>query len=137
MLSIFILENTGYSLTFETSHFPNGSIHHGQLVSGEWELSNSFTFFSPSKCHQNSKPWICFSARTWLQPTVYIYESLKPQPNHRGAGKHDPIFTVQFQSYLLSYVPHMQSYRSCPLSSKYVCPPTVTVKRHAIKPISV
>lgn len=105
MLSIFILENTGYSLTFETSHFPNGSIHHGQLVSGEREPSNSFTFSPPQNTIRTQR--ICSSARVLLRPTVYIYESLKSQPNHRGAGKPDPgAFTVRFQSYLLLCVPH-------------------------------
>lgn len=30
----FLSKNIGYSLTFETSHFLNGSIHHRKLVSG-------------------------------------------------------------------------------------------------------
>ena len=102
VLSIFILENTGYSLTFETSHFLNGSIHHSERVSGG-ELSKSFTF---SKCHQNSKPWIC--SRGW--PVVYISKSLKAQRNHRGAGKHDPrVLRAPLQSHLLLYMPCMKS----------------------------
>lgn len=41
------------------------------------------------------------------QPYTFM-SHLNLKPNHSGAGKHDPaVFTVRFQSYLLSYVPHI------------------------------
>lgn len=46
------------------------------------------------------------------QYTVYIYESLKAQPNHRGAGKHDPHpLSTRLHSYSMLCMPSMKPYR--------------------------
>lgn len=135
MLSIFILENTGYSLTFETSHFPNGSIHHGQLVSGEREPSNSFTPPTPQtpKYHQNSKD--LFQCQGFasanrihlshlnLSLTTEVPVNLTPAPLRCGS------------SHICCRTCH--THRRSPPSCERVCPPTVTATRHVNKPFSL
>lgn len=129
MLSIFILENTGYSLTFETSHFPNGSIHHGQLVSGEREPSNSFT---PPKIPSEFKgfvpvPGFCFGqpytfmSHLNLSLTTEVLVNLTPAPLRCGS------------SHICCRTCH--THRRSPLSCECVCPPTVT--RHVNKSFSL
>lgn len=51
-------------------------------------------------------------AFAFAQYTVYIYESLKAQPNHRGAGKHDPhLLSARLRSYSSLYAPSTKPYR--------------------------
>lgn len=136
MLSIFILENTGYSLTFETSHFPNGSIHHGQLVSGDREPSNSFTTaphpptkipsefrgFVPVPGFRFGQPYT-FMSHLNLSLTTEVLVNLTPAPLRCSS------------SHICCRACH--THRRSPPSCKCVCPPTVTATRPVNKPFSL
>lgn len=84
-LSIFILKITGYSLTFQTSHFLNGSIHHRKLVSGgSWLSLLPFQNAIRIQSHGFVPMSVFFT------PVHCIHLWVKAPSNHRDADKHNP-----------------------------------------------